>query len=91
MTKERKSTLQDEDKFMLRLPDGMRDQFTSIAKNADRSLNSELVHRLQASLLVPEDVVKACADLAPVDALDFAIKLLKRAGLTVSMSDNSKP
>lgn len=71
---------------MLRLPEGMRQQLADAAKQNSRSLNMELVHRLRASLVVPEDVIRACAELSPVsDRLDFAVRLLQRAGMSVSI------
>ena len=38
------------DKFMLRLPDGMRDTIYELAKASGRSMNAEIVHRLQQSI-----------------------------------------
>lgn len=38
------------DKFMLRLPDGMRDQIAAEAEKNGRSMNSEIVQRLSESL-----------------------------------------
>lgn len=71
---------------MLRLPEGMRKDFADIAKQNGRSLNAELVYRLQATLDVPDDIVKACSDMGDVtDRLDFAVKLFKRAGFNVSI------
>lgn len=40
----------ESDKFMLRLPDGMRDRLKSVAAENGRSLNSEIVFRLQETL-----------------------------------------
>lgn len=37
------------DKFMLRLPDGMRDLIKQAAHENGRSMNSEIVHRLEMS------------------------------------------
>ena len=37
------------DKFMLRLPEGMRDRIADAAKANNRSMNAELVARIQAS------------------------------------------
>jgi hypothetical protein len=39
-----------QDKFMLRLPDGMRALLKDLAKNNARSLNAEIVKRLEDSL-----------------------------------------
>lgn len=38
---------QEQDKFMLRLPDGMRARVATSAKANRRSMNSELVYQLQ--------------------------------------------
>lgn len=37
------------DKFMLRLPDGMRERIAAAAEKGGRSMNSEIVHRLENS------------------------------------------
>lgn len=39
-------TIQDQDKFIVRLPDGMRDEISAAAKLNRRSMNAEIVHRL---------------------------------------------
>jgi len=39
---------------MLRLPDGMRDQLRFLAESNNRSMNSEIVHRLEHSLNAPD-------------------------------------
>ena len=44
------------DKFVLRLPDGMREQIAVIAKDGQRSMNSEIVYRLQQSFITRERV-----------------------------------
>ena len=75
---------------MLRMPDGMRQQLAEIAEQNGRSLNAELVFRLQSSLAVPPDIVEACKQLDDVkDRLDFAVRLLREAGFTVSLQEKS--
>lgn len=39
-----------QDRFIVRLPDGMRDKIAELAKQNSRSMNAEMVARLQASL-----------------------------------------
>jgi plasmid stability protein len=61
MTTERKP--QTQDKFILRLPDGMRDRIKVAAENNNRSMNAEIVARLEASFGVktygsPLDVIE---------------------------------
>ncbi|KAA9181991.1 MULTISPECIES: Arc family DNA-binding protein [Delftia] len=38
------------DQFVVRFPDGMRDQIAALAKANNRSMNAEIVARLQGSL-----------------------------------------
>lgn len=38
------------DKFVVRLPDGMRERIADVAKESHRSMNSEIIARLEASL-----------------------------------------
>ena len=52
--------VREQDKFMLRLPDGMRERLTLEARSRGRSMNAEVVARLRKSL---EDQ-DAAADLA---------------------------
>lgn len=42
------------DKFVVRLPDGMRERIAVVARNHHRSMNSEIIARLEASLIVDE-------------------------------------
>lgn len=44
------NTGRDSDKFMLRFPDGMRDRLKEAAKANNRTMNAEIVARLQDSL-----------------------------------------
>lgn len=53
--------VREHDKFMLRLPDGMREEIASEAKNNGRSMNTEIVVRLRQSL-DRGDVVAGLAD-----------------------------
>ncbi len=39
------------DKFVVRLPDGMRERISDVARNHHRSMNSEIIARLEQSLL----------------------------------------
>ncbi|APC22898.1 DNA-binding protein [Pseudomonas protegens] len=40
------------DKFVVRLPDGMRDRITQVARDNHRSMNSEIIERLEQSLRI---------------------------------------
>jgi hypothetical protein len=39
------------DKFVVRLPDGMREKIADVARGHHRSMNSEIIARLEASLM----------------------------------------
>lgn len=45
----RKPSSRGLDKFIVRLPDGMRDQISEAAKAANRTMNAEIVARLEWS------------------------------------------
>jgi len=40
----------ERDKFVLRLPDGLRDQIKEAARLNERSMNSEIIYRLRETL-----------------------------------------
>jgi hypothetical protein len=65
-------TGRESDKFMLRLPDGMRDRIRAAAEANSRSMNAEIVATLEEKYPAPvllDDAV----------AFDRAIKILKAA------------
>lgn len=41
----------EQDKFVIRLPDGLRPQIAAIARKNQRSMNGEIIIRLQRSLI----------------------------------------
>lgn len=43
-------TMRDWDKFMVRMPPGLRDQIKELEKENGRSMNSEIVQRLKEVL-----------------------------------------
>lgn len=42
------------DKFVVRLPDGLRDDIAVLAEDNDRSMNSEIVNRLKRSITLDQ-------------------------------------
>ena len=38
-----------QDKFVIRLPDGLRPEIAAVASRNHRSMNSEIIHRLERS------------------------------------------
>ncbi|MDH0021396.1 Arc family DNA-binding protein [Pseudomonas monteilii] len=59
------------DKFVVRLPNGMREQVAEVARKNHRSMNSEIIDRLEQSLLNGqfEPAQKAQGDGANADEL----------------------
>lgn len=58
------------DKFMLRFPDGMREQIAEAAKANGRSMNSEIVARLASSFRLPAMVDRLVDAQKVIDAGD---------------------
>lgn len=72
MSKESKSQVsRDSDKFMLRLPEGMREAIANVAAQAGRSMNAEIVARLEASLKAAR-IAEQARDQDPLAAAYFA-------------------
>lgn len=59
MDDNRLSPSQAADKFIVRLPDGMRQRIAEVAKRSRRSMNSEIVCRLEHSLNTVADPIAA--------------------------------
>ncbi|MFK0331104.1 Arc family DNA-binding protein [Rhizobium sp. NPDC090275] len=62
------------DQYMLRFPDGMRDQLKKIAENNGRSLNSEIIKRLEDTLAYQEHVARHADAPEPSEA-DYGLAL----------------
>ena len=62
------------DKFVGRLPEGMRDRIAEVAKQHHRSMNSEIIARLEHSLLdlpsLPEYPSRQALNDQQIDALN---------------------
>lgn len=65
------------DRFIVRFPDGMRDRLKAIAAENGRSLNSEIVYRLQETLEM-DDYVPSENIQTDDTALELAKALVKR-------------
>lgn len=81
----------ESDKFMLRLPDGMRPRIAAVAKANGRSMNAEIVARLESSFSAPPsstDEAKYQTMRAAARELDFLLSESKnqklRAKLTIA-------
>lgn len=64
------------DKFVVRLPDGMRGRINEVAQNNHRSMNSEIIQRLEQSLSKGESAETGQQEEPLQDQLD---NLLVRA------------
>lgn len=64
------------DRFIVRFPDGMRDRLKAIAAENGRSLNAEIVYRLQETLMMDDYVSsKNAAPAEPDDGLNALARL----------------
>lgn len=52
-------TRQLEEKFVVRLPDGMRDRLALQARDNARSMNSEIVHRMETTARLEAELERA--------------------------------
>lgn len=85
------------DKFMLRLPDGMRERIKVAAEANNRSMNAEIVSRLEASFLGVKNIKAVKTDTGRIDEptavelVDFIYRkakadILRSMGLDVPAS-----
>lgn len=69
-----------QDRFIVRFPDGMRDRIATIAKSNGRSMNAEIVARLDESFgpKYPSDDVLVLARLlmAAAERADFSVRVM---------------
>ena len=78
-------TSRESDKFVLRLPDGMRDTISELAKASGRSMNAELVHRIQRT--IDEDTALAESGVKIIEGMKIIEGLnLDRSALTLPPS-----
>ena len=78
----------DSDKFMLRFPDGMRDKIAEAAKANNRSMNAEIVARLEGSFgeSTSPDRVFAMFDEYKQKSLKIEEALLRKNSLFVGLT-----
>lgn len=75
MTKE---PLQPQDKYVLRLPDGMRERIKAAAEKNNRSMNAEIISRLEDSDRTAELLEKAFASIKQLaDDASYNVEVLK--------------
>ncbi|MBO1007091.1 Arc family DNA-binding protein [Acidovorax sp. SD340] len=71
-------TPQDADKYIVRFPEGMRERLKNLAKANNRTLNAEIIARLQASFTEPAQGVDRDVAIASSTA-EAMLKALDRA------------
>ena len=88
-----------QERFIVRLPDGMRDRIADAAKTAGRSMNAEIVARLQDSFDGPKlgfgpgstgerlKQAKAELDIASDLIVERVVQRLIERGASVSLDD----
>jgi len=75
------SSSRDLNKFIVRLPDGMRERIAEEAKRNNRSMNAEVVHRLEQSLSGDVDGVFR------IHISDSAMDYIKRFNSSLPISE----
>ena len=83
------------DKFVVRLPDGMRERIAEVARTHHRSMNSEMIARLERTLL--DDAAAEGADVLPTTHVEELFEKLDvqpwipQVGQVVRRRDNTVP
>lgn len=79
---------QDQDKYILRLPDGMRDRIRAAAESNGRSMNAEIVQTLEDKYPEPKPLVGYDQIVADVLA-DGKPRVLKRDDAEIHFSKHT--
>lgn len=80
MNKRTTPTRRDSDKFVLRMPDGMRETIAELARASGRSMNAEIVYRLQKTF---DD------EVAPTDSASRQYQRKQKYALQSDMPDEA--
>ena len=72
-----KKPAQTQDKYILRLPDGMRARIADVAKRNGRSINAEIIYWLDLSLRAEEQSKSKQGTLASLDSLRLAVQVFQ--------------
>lgn len=75
------------DKFLVRLPDGMRDSLKAAAESNNRSMNAEIVSRLEGSFLPPAVITVAPPSTDPPTESNTLYVLLDTDGMPISWNE----
>lgn len=81
----RAATNRDSDKYIVRFPEGMRDRIAEAAKANNRSMNAEIVARLESTFAQQRDL------FSPVEMMDLLKRIDDRVTLAVETGMARKP
>ncbi|MBF8791632.1 Arc family DNA-binding protein [Pseudomonas monteilii] len=79
------------DKFVVRLPDGMREQVAEVARKNHRSMNSEIIDRLEQSLLSAQFEPARNAQLDSVNQEELRSELTRAYRIIDRLLQNAVP
>lgn len=65
------------EKFVIRLPDGLRDKYRDMAKRNGRSMNSEMVRALEAGLEAVDELIDMEVRLSVLEDTIDALRTTK--------------
>ncbi|KQZ25821.1 hypothetical protein ASD50_20570 [Mesorhizobium sp. Root552] len=89
-----KEPVQPQDKYVVRLPDGMRDEIKVAADRNQRSMNAEIIARLTEAVVLRDRIAKLEHDLVRLrdptvarDTFQIALKALEKAGMVLRHKD----
>lgn len=77
------------EKFVVRLPDGMREQVAQVARKNHRSMNSEIIDRLEQSLLNSQFEPAQKKQSDPLDAGELKTELNRAYRIIDRLLQNS--
>lgn len=91
----------DQNKFVVRLPPGMRDKIAELARANNRSMNAEIVHRLSRTIADDDSLgaigTEEANDIAEVSEFDkrlaeaqhrAVLDVLKEFGISITQIDS---
>lgn len=79
---------QSADKYIVRFPDGMRDRIAEAAKTNNRSMNAEIIARLQSSFTEPSAGIQF-SRASPSDDSDTFFELIRAQRKTIDTQETA--
>lgn len=78
MTVNSQTVRQIDEKFVVRLPDGMRERIANVAKSSHRSMNAEIISRIGSTFETDNEIarLKAIIDALLSSKPELAVHLL---------------